>query len=146
MFGVYLFLHLTGLMIWLGALLAVVVMLVMMKKQLGEGASRLLANRIIRTFGLFAHPGAVVVLVSGVLMIIQMGLGSDKPLWLSLMEKGGGMIILLALVLTGILGKKARTRLNAASAGTVRLSGYIATNAGFIVLIVSLVLVVSLKL
>lgn len=146
MFGFLLFLHLTGLMVWLGALLAVVIVVPILKKQPGSSESNALTGRMIRIFGMLAHPAAVVVLLSGVFMIIDMGIGSDKPLWLDLMEKGGGTIILLALVLTGILGSKARKRLGAADGRSVALKGYLTTTAGFMVLIVFMVLLVSLKI
>ncbi|MDF2713678.1 MAG: hypothetical protein K0R28_603 [Paenibacillus sp.] len=146
MFGFMLFLHLTGLMVWLGALLAVVIVVPLLRKLPGSAESNALSSRIIRIFGMFAHPAAVVVLLSGVFMIVDMGIGPDKPLWLDLMEKGGGTIILLALVLTGILGRKARKRLGAADGRSVTLSGYLTTTAGFMILIVSMVLIVSLKI
>ncbi|TMV50176.1 hypothetical protein FE783_11480 [Paenibacillus mesophilus] len=146
MFGFMLFLHLTGLMVWLGALLAVVIVVPLLRKQPGAAESNALASRIIRIFGMLAHPAAVVVLLSGVFMIVKMGIGPDKPLWLDLMEKGGGTIILLALVLTGLLGRKARKRLGAAEGRPVALSGYLTASAGFMVLIVSMVLLVSLKI
>lgn len=148
LFGFLLFLHLTGLMVWLGALLAVVVILPMLDKQSGAVTAHFnpLASRIIRIFGMLSHPAAAIVLISGVFMIIDMDLGQDKPLWLEIMEKGGGTVILLALAWTGILGRKARKRLIAASGQAVTLTGYRTATAGIMVLIVSIVLVVSLKI
>ncbi|MBP1991120.1 hypothetical protein [Paenibacillus eucommiae] len=146
MFGIMLFLHLTGLFIWLGALLAIIVMLSMLKKQLGSQETNTLAKRIIRVFSMLAHPSAVVVLISGVLMLLEMDLGSDRPLWLILMERGGGTIILLALILTGILGSKAKKSLSAGQGVDVRLSGYLTALVSFMVLIVSVVLIVSMKI
>lgn len=147
MFGFWLFLHLTGLAVWIGSLLGIVVVLLLLKKQLGTPQSNTLANRVIRAFSMFAHPASVIVLISGVFMIIQMGLGSSgRPLWLDVMEKGGGTIIVLALVLTGILGMKVKKRLNDPQSRSVNMSGYLTTVSGFMVLIVAVVLVVSMKL
>lgn len=148
MFGFLLFLHLTGLMVWLGALLAVVVILPMLYKQSAASTAHAnpLACRIIRVFGMLAHPAAAIVLLSGVTMIIDMDLGQDKPLWLEIMEKGGGTVVLLSLAWTGILGRKARKRLIAAAGQAVTLSGYRTASACMMVLIVSIVLVVSLKI
>jgi len=146
MFGLMLFLHLTGLFMWLGGLLAIVVMLSVLKKQIGTGETSALAGRIIRVFSLFAHPGAALVLVSGVYMIIQMGMGADKPLWLNIMEKGGGMIILLGVILTGIMGSRVKKRLKAEPAGRTGLSGYLTVMSACMALIVSVILVVSLKI
>ncbi|NOU97025.1 hypothetical protein GC093_27935 [Paenibacillus sp. LMG 31456] len=147
MFGTLLFLHLTGLIIWLGALFAIVVMLFMLRKQLGSQEPNKMAKRIIRSFSMFAHPSAVIVLISGVIMIIQMGMGSGKPIWLNVMEKGGGTIILLALILTGILGSKIKKRLSTAEQPQqVKLSGYLVSLSSMIVLALSVVLIVSLKI
>ncbi|CAH0120228.1 MULTISPECIES: hypothetical protein [unclassified Paenibacillus] len=146
MFGFWLFLHLAGLFLWLGALLAKTVVLGMLQKQLGSETGNTLAQRVIRTFSLFAHPGAVLVLISGVFLIIQMGLGKGKPVWLEVMEKGGGMIIILALIITGIWGSKVRRRLRDGSAQAVKLNGYLTVLAGFMVLILGVVLVVSLRI
>lgn len=147
MIGFWLFLHLTGLAIWIGSLLAIVVMLLLLKKQLGSQQSNTLAKRVIRVFSMFAHPASVIVLISGVFMIVQMGLGStDRPIWLDVMEKGGGTIILLALVLTGILGSKVKKRLNDPHSKSVNLSGYLTTVSGVMILIVAVVLVASIKL
>ncbi|MCU6798185.1 hypothetical protein OB236_39270 [Paenibacillus sp. WQ 127069] len=147
MFGFMLFLHLAGLVIWLGSLFAIMIMLIMLNKQLGSLESNTLAQRIIRTFSRFAHPSAVFVLISGILMIIQMGMGSGKPLWLEVMEKGGGTIILLGLIFTGILGSKVKKRLSIpGEAHHVKLSGYMFAISTVIVLTLSVVLVVSIKI
>lgn len=147
MFGLWLFLHLTGLAIWIGSLLAIVVILLLLKKQLGSQQSNALAKRVIRVFGMLAHPASVIVLISGVFMIVQMDLGStDKPLWLDVMEKGGGMIVLLALVLTGFLGSKAKKWLNDPKSKSVNLTGYLMTLSGFMIMIMAVLLVVSLRL
>ncbi|CAG7657051.1 hypothetical protein ACFQI7_34715 [Paenibacillus allorhizosphaerae] len=146
MFGFMLFLHLTGLFVWLGSLLATIVVLAVMKQQIGSQPSNALAARIIKVFSRFAHPGAFIVLVSGVVMIVQMGMGPGKPLWLEVMEKGGGTIILLALIVTGIWGSKVKKQLNAGQEQAVKFTGYLATMSSFMVAIVLVVLAVSMKI
>ncbi|MED0673367.1 hypothetical protein P4S95_24645 [Aneurinibacillus aneurinilyticus] len=146
MFGFMLFLHLTGLFTWLGSLFAIVVMLLILKKQLGSQESNTLAKRVIHIFSMFAHPSAVIVLISGVVMIVQMEIGPNKPFWLDMMEKGGGTIILLALVLTGILGSKVKKRLSIGQNQNIRMSGYLTMLTTFMILIVSVVLIVSTKI
>lgn len=168
MIGWMLFLHLTGLFAWLGALLAIVVMLTLLKEQLGTAPGNTLAKRVIRVFSTIAHPSAVAVLISGIVLIVQMNWGANKPFWLQVMEKGGGTLILLALIVTGIMGSKLKKRLTATVAGaatvagtaavagaakpadgdaqTVKLSGYLTTLTVCIVLVVAIVLVVSLRL
>jgi len=146
MFGFMLFVHLTGLFVWLGALMGTLVMLGLLKNQLGSPDTNQLAQRLIRIFSMLSHSGALLVLVSGIYMIVQMGAGSDKPLWLEVMEKGGGTIVLLAIVLTGILGNKVKKRLSGGAGQPAKLSGYVAALSTFMVLIVSVVLVVSLRI
>ncbi|MFC5700620.1 hypothetical protein ACFPVX_04930 [Cohnella faecalis] len=149
MFGFMLFLHLTGLAIWIGSMLAIVVTLSLLKKQLGSKEPNELAGRVIRAFSLFAHPSAVVVLGSGVYMIVKAwGGGSDRPLWLDVMEKGGGMVLLLALILTGILGGKVRKRLKdvQGQGSKVKLGFYLSSIAAFVTLAIAVVLVVSIRI
>ncbi|MGX4585627.1 hypothetical protein [Paenibacillus chitinolyticus] len=146
MFGFMIFLHITGLLGWLGALLGIFVTMLLLRKQLGTSDANRLAGKTIRVFGRIAHPSSILVLLSGVYLILQMGIGTDKPLWLQVMEKGGGTIILLAVIFTAVLGSKMNKRLNSAGGTSVRLTGYLSTVGVFMFLIVSVVLVVSLKL
>ncbi|EGL17835.1 MULTISPECIES: hypothetical protein [unclassified Paenibacillus] len=146
MFGWMLFLHITGLLGWLGALLGILVTMLLLRKQLGTPDANSLAGKTIRVFGRIAHPSSILVLLSGVYLILQMGLGSGKPFWLQVMEKGGGTIILLAVIFTAVLGSKMNKRLNSAGGTSVRLTGYLSMVGVFMFLIVSVVLVVSLKL
>ncbi|TDF99429.1 hypothetical protein [Paenibacillus piri] len=146
MFGVMLFSHLTGLFIWIGSLFATIVMLLMLKKQISSQESKALAQRIIKVFSWFAHPGSVVVLASGVFMIVQLGLSSDKPFWLSAMEKGGGMIVLLSLILTGIWGGKVKKQLRAGQGHNVKLTGYLTMMSIIVILIILIMLIVSMKI
>lgn len=148
MFNFMLFVHLTGLIAWLGALLAIIIMLGMLKQQLASQESGVLAKRVIRTFSMLAHPGAVLVLISGVYMIVQMGMGTEKPLWLQVMEKGGGTVILLALILTGILGSKVKKRLGAAAGITQQppIKGYLLSMSAILIMTLGIMLVVSLKI
>ncbi|MFD7521945.1 hypothetical protein [Paenibacillus chitinolyticus] len=146
MFGLMIFLHITGLLGWLGALLGILVTMLLLRKQLGTPDANSLAGKTIRVFGRIAHPSSILVLLSGVYLILQMGIGTEKPLWLQVMEKGGGTIILLAVIFTAVLGSKMNKRLNSAGGNSVRLTGYLSTVGVFMFLIVSVVLVVSLKL
>jgi len=132
-------------MVWVGAILAVIVMLFMLRSQLGKPEANALSKRIISVFSRFAHPSAFVVLVSGVIMIIQLDMGSDKPFWLDMMEKAGGTIILLFLIVVGIMGGKLKKRLQAAS-GSVSVSSYVTSLAVSLIAILAVVLIVSLKL
>lgn len=146
MYGFMLFLHLTGLFAWMGGLLVAIVMIGLLHKKLGSSQdSNLLARKSVSIFSYLAHPGAVLVLGSGVYLILQMGSGS-KPLWLDVMEKGGGMIALLSLIVSGILGGKVKKKLKAAQGQPVKLTGYLTTMTAFMALILGVVLIVSLRI
>ncbi|MCJ8013088.1 hypothetical protein MUG84_15230 [Paenibacillus sp. KQZ6P-2] len=146
MFGFMLFLHFAGLLAWVGGLIVIIVMIGMLSKQLGLSQdSNLLARRTVSVFSYLAHPGAVLVLGSGLYLILNMGSGS-KPLWLSIMEMGGGTIALLFLIITGILGSKVKKKLKAAHGQPVKVTGYLTTMTAFMVLVLGVVLVVSLKI
>jgi hypothetical protein len=146
MFGLMLFLHFAGLAAWFGALLASAVTLSVGGKPWSSPELRALGIRLIRVFQGIGHAGAVAVLISGVVMIISMDLGKNKPLWLEVMEKGGGTVILLALVVLGIMGSRLMKSLAEGGQLEVRLSRYVAAVSVFLALIASVMLVVSVKI
>ncbi|WP_159887053.1 hypothetical protein [Paenibacillus puerhi] len=147
MFGFMLFLHFSGLFVWLGALLAIVVVLSAGKRQQGSSELRTLGMRLIKIFQGLGHSGAVAVLASGVVMIVSMDLGKNKPLWLEVMEKGGGTLILLALVVLGIMGSRLTKKLaEGGQAGNSHASRYITIVSAFIILIAGVMLAVSIKI
>lgn len=146
MYGLMLFLHLTGLFIWLGSLLAKLITLSMLKKELGSEQTRTFARRIIRVFSMLSHPSAVIVLISGIFMIVRLGMGSDKPLWLDVMEKGGGTVILLALIVMGILGRRIKKQLKSGQGSKINLTVYLTATGSFMILISAIVLIVSMKI
>jgi len=153
MFGTMLFLHLTGLILWFGALFAIVVLLGMARRRDVAQEARALVGKAVRLFGWLAHPSSIVVLVSGILMIIEMDFGDTaKPLWLTYMERGGGTIILAAIVLTALFGRKAVKRMTmpeSSAAAAPRAGAALPAVTVFTVLILailSVVLVVSLRL
>lgn len=146
MYGLMLFLHLTGLFIWLGSLLAKLITLSMLKKELGSEQTRTFARRIIRVFSMLSHPSAVIVLISGIFMIVRLGMGSDKPLWLDVMEKGGGTVILLALIVMGILGRRTKKQLKSGQASKINFTVYLTATGSFMILVSAIVLIVSMKI
>ncbi|MGO4369829.1 hypothetical protein AB4Z21_03340 [Paenibacillus sp. MCAF20] len=156
MFGLLLFLHLAGLALWIGSLVTILVVLPLVRKNVSTVEANILIGKITRAFSWISHPSALFVLVSGVLMLIQMELGSDKPLWLDVMEKGGGTIVLLSLILTGIFGGKLRKRINlavtasgatqASASQAVNLSSYLTLSAIIAAAVIAVLLIVSLKL
>lgn len=147
MFGYMLFSHIAGLAIWMGALLAIVVMLILLRKSLGTAEMNALAKKVVKVFSVFVYPSSILVLVSGIVMVVQMGFEKGtKPFWLDMMEKGGGTIVMLALVLTAVMGRKLNKRLSNAGGQAVAISGYLSTKIAFLIAIMAIVLIVSLRL
>lgn len=147
MYGFWLFIHFTGLSIWLGSLVAVAILLMAMRKQLHSADIGALVKKTVRTFNLLTHPSAFLVLISGVFMILKLGMESDKPFWLIYMERGGGMIILLFIIVISIMGRRLMKRIsgnNSASAST-SINSYVSGLTVSIVAVLSVVFVVSGK-
>lgn len=98
------------------------------------------------------NPSAFVVMVSGLAMMINLGLmGQDVPLWLRLMQDGGSLIVLLSIALITFYGNRFKKKLRN-QAGTDHvltrkkmLATYVRLMAGSAVLVLGVVLVVSLK-
>ncbi|TBL80379.1 hypothetical protein EYB31_08155 [Paenibacillus thalictri] len=149
MYGLLLFFHLTGLSIWLGSLVAVIVMLTMMKKHIASPEIGQLAQKTVKIFNFLTHPSSFVVLISGVLLIVDMGLiRSAKPFWMHYMEEVGGMFILLFIVLLSILGKKLVVKLTAGDQLDIRsgMARYLSGMMVSVVCVLSVVFIVAVKL
>lgn len=61
------------------------------------------------------HPSTLFILVSGIMMFVEMGLGSDKPFWLIFMERGGTVVLLLSIVWVTLQGNKPTKKLEGKS-------------------------------
>lgn len=152
MFQTMLFLHLAGLIIWFGSVMAIAVLIMVAKRGVESTETKQLLRKVIRTLGWVAHPTAIIVLVSGVFMIIEMNFGdTPKPLWLNYMERGGGVIILVSIILTAVFGSKMVKRLGGEAnqtAAVVPLRGgaFLISLIAIILAILSVILVVSLRL
>lgn len=125
MFKAWFFLHLTGVSIWAGSILAVIIILSMMKKHLGSKELSNIVKKIVRIINMLVHPSAFIVLLSGVFMIVSMGLGNDKPFWLNFMEKFGGMLVLFSIIAISLAGNALVKKLSAMEKGesTIKASG-----------------------
>ncbi|MFD2168874.1 hypothetical protein [Tumebacillus lipolyticus] len=109
-----LFLHLTSLALWFGGLVMLSFLLVSIKQSAGEAVKAQvstylkLANRLL-------HPSALLVLISGAIMIVQMGIERDmKPFWLTFMEQWGGTVVLFSTIALTWVGSRLKKRLTAA--------------------------------
>lgn len=95
-----LFAHVTSVAFWLGGIAA---LYVLYRKSLrlasaeGMSVAQATARSVIN--GMLT-PSALVVLVTGIVMLVQMGLaGKAKPFWLTFMEQFGGLVALLSAIL-----------------------------------------------
>jgi putative copper export protein len=147
MYGFWLFIHLSGLCVWLGSLVAVGILLSAMKKQIHSADVGALVKKTVRTFNFLTHPSAFLVLISGVLMLLQMGIGSDKPFWMIYMERVGGMVILLFIIVISIMGRRLVKRISSGGvqSASSSISSYVTGLAVSSALVFSIIFVVSGK-
>jgi putative copper export protein len=159
MAGFLLFIHLSSLAVWVGSLVTVAILLLSMKKQFGSPDVRGIAKRTIRTFNRITHPSAFLVLVSGLGLFFNAKIEEkDVPFWLHYMREGGSVLILLAIIVLSIRGRKVINHLTAVgdtasvknedavlTAPKSAASRYAASMLVAIVLILSIIFVVSYK-
>lgn len=146
-----LFLHLTGLSIWLGSLIALAVSISLLKKHTESDEGLKIIRKILGVISCWIHPSGFVVLVSGIIMIVKMGISeSAKPLWLHYMEKGGSIIILLSIISLGMISNKKVKKafvISSVDSAIVKkgLTFYQSSISIFILFILSVIFVVSFK-
>lgn len=95
-----LFVHIVSVAFWLGSIGALIV-LHRKGKSLGESAESAVVYQTTRSVVRWImNPSSVLVLLTGVTMLVQMGLGGKpKPFWLGFMEQFGGMVALISVAL-----------------------------------------------
>lgn len=128
MYQAWLFLHLTGISIWSGSILAVILILMMMKKHLGSKELSNIIKKIVRIINMLVHPSAFIVLVSGIFMIVSLGLGMNKPFWLNFMEKFGGVVIMFSIIAISFAGRALVKKLNAMEKGESTIKAPVSFN------------------
>lgn len=141
------FIHLAGLAAWFGVTLMGVLMLLSVKGKLAEANFSSVAQSVVRNINRVTHPAAFLVLASGLYMIMQWS-RDGMPFWLAMMERAGGMVILLFIIVMSILGSKLRRKLAGGDASTAArsINTYIFWTVIFLIGILAVTLVVSLKL
>ncbi|HLS89224.1 MAG TPA: hypothetical protein VK008_06320 [Sphingobacteriaceae bacterium] len=96
-----LFLHIASVAFWLGGIAA---LFVLYRKAAGkewDNGRQLAYDTTKSVVRGILNPSALTVLLTGIVMIIQMGLmGRAKPFWLAFMEQFGGLV---ALISAGLL-------------------------------------------
>lgn len=152
MFKMWLFLHLTGISIWVGSLLAVIFILFMMKRHLGSKELATIVKKIVRIVNILVHPSAFIVLLSGIFMIVMMNFGdAAKPFWLTFMERFGGGIILFTMIAVGFVGRSLVKKLRAVEGGEATykhspsFTNYILMMTLSVVSVIAIIFVVSFR-
>ncbi len=117
MYGVLLFLHVAGVVLWLGSVVMAVMLLSALKKDLQSPKAAELSGKTIKLLNRVTHPTAFIVLLSGVFMLMTdtwgMANHSSFPFWIIFMEQAGAIVILAFIIAVSIIGKKATKRLAA---------------------------------
>lgn len=143
--GLYL-IHIVSLTTWLGAL---VVLLVLMRgAQVNGDRTRIAALANGKVWAML-QAAAFAVLLSGIGMIVNAGwLDKSEPLWLKLMEDGGGLVALLFVVLVTLGTRKWRKALVQGDDSGYRLvlKRMSVMSLSFVLAIVSVVFIVSERL
>lgn len=146
MFGWLLFLHIAGVAFWLGSAAAVFILQRKARRskepattQLAQDTTRSIVRGVV-------NPSSLIVLITGIVMIVQMGfVGKAKPFWLSMMEQGGGMIVLLSIGLMSWQMRKL-TRSSSEEARHVHLGRLANSLAGISLGVLAVILVVALRI
>lgn len=141
------FIHLAGLAVWFGVTLMGILMLLSARKNLAQSGVSSIAEQTIRNINRLSHPSSFLVLASGLYMILQLDRDA-LPFWISFMEQAGGMIILLFIIVMSILGSKLRKKLAQAepSVAAKSIGSYVVWTSIFLIAILVVILIVSLKL
>ncbi|TCP57936.1 hypothetical protein EV586_102383 [Tumebacillus sp. BK434] len=140
-----LFLHVSGLSVWLGSAVLLMILFAYLKKEsLQESKLLLFCTRLVNRVTSVA---ALVVLASGVGLIELLGYrGMEKPFWLSFMEQAGGTVILLFILVFTWKSRRAVKQL-AEAAGRSKVAGwYAAALSVFALAVTGVLFVVSAKL
>lgn len=95
-----LFLHITGIALWLGSL---VTLYILNRRRFAADNPEAIAVVYETTRSVVRgviNPSSLIVLLSGISMMMQLGMvGQPKLFWLAFMEQFGGMVALISLAL-----------------------------------------------
>lgn len=116
MYATYYFFHIVGVIIWVGAFISFGLLLRFLVKERAVDAYALIVKRIDQITKWFINPSAFIVLISGVLLLVAYG-GPNKPLYITIMERAGSLVILLSIIALTLVSRKIKKAIGA-SAGT----------------------------
>lgn len=119
-----LFLHLLGIVVWIGAGITISVLLLsILKLNASESRNQVLTGILKKSYMLI-HPAATIVLGSGLYMLITADY-AQKPFWVTLMQHGGTLAVILSLVVGSILSGKAIKQLAQSDSNPSMLKTYV---------------------
>lgn len=146
MFGWLLFFHIACVAFWLGAAATVFVLQRQARHTTESSVVHMTKNTMRSIVRGVVNPSALVVLATGIAMIVQMGLvGEAKPFWLSIMEHGGGLLVMISVLLTSWLLRNL-TRSSEDATRQVYMARLSNSLAGVSVGVLAVILVVALRI
>jgi len=94
-----LFVHIASVAFWLGGAAALWVLYLKSKRPSAESGLSLAYDTTRSVVTGILNPSAVLVLLTGIGMMIQLGImGRAKPFWLAFMEQFGGLVAIISAV------------------------------------------------
>lgn len=109
--SLYYFLHISGVIIWIGSFIGFGILLRSLAKQKTVEQHSLVITKIDKIVKRLIHPSALAVLISGVLLILPYNRES-LPLYITLMEQAGSIVILLSIIFLTLQSRKIQKALN----------------------------------
>lgn len=146
MYELMFFLHITGIAAWFGVAIMSALILLRLKPQLAQAGMMDTAQWTVRMFNRIAHPAATIVLLSGAIMVMEWD-HKNLPFWMAFMERLGGLVILLYLIVISIMGRGMKKKLAGGdtAAASSAIGKYVSGVLIFSVLVLAVVLVASMK-
>lgn len=144
MYGVAFFIHIGGLIVWLAALAIAVIALFSFRSYYTIETVRQISIKITRSSSTWSYIGAGAVLLSGVYMILQLDM-DNKPFWLSAMERGGGMLLLLSIIFTAIAAGKTIKRISQPNTQSTSVKGFVIVAIASLICSLLVLFIVSMK-
>ncbi|MBU9721271.1 MULTISPECIES: hypothetical protein [Bacillaceae] len=112
MYNTYYILHMIGVILWIGSFVAFGYLLrSLVNSEKGMENYTFILNRIRLWVNAGILPSAVIVLITGTLMILQFNRDS-MPFYLMFMEQAGSIIILFTVIAMSIYSRKLRKKIS----------------------------------
>lgn len=145
MFTFWLFLHVTGLTIWIGGLITFIFILSMLKRHLGSKEVSLIFKKIVRISYILLHPSAILAGISGFAMMITTNApNTSQPFHLQWMEQIGSITIILSIIAISFGGQHLINNLQTLEQKGSVIKNLRSLNIYIAILISSLLLIASI--